>query len=189
MLRMNLATRPFYNERAVHLVLGLVALLAVTVIGLGAVRLTALSRAYDTLASAAETDERRAAAIETEAATLQRQTATGDLDALADATREANRLIDRRVFSWTEFLNRVETTLPADVMLTSLRPEIRADGVGVRVGVIARDVDAIVEFIERLETTGAFAELLAREEEITDAGTYRAVLFGEYRQRDPEPSP
>ena len=36
MLRTNLSTRPFYNERAVHLVLGLVALvvLALTVVNL-----------------------------------------------------------------------------------------------------------------------------------------------------------
>lgn len=188
MLRLNLATRPFYNERAVHLVLGLVALCAVTVAVLGALRLASLSSAYATLASAADNDERRAAEIQSDAVVLQRQTSTGDLDALADSARKANRLIDLRVFSWTEFLNRVEATLPADVMLTSLRPDIRADGVGVRVGVIARSTDAIVEFIERLETTGAFAEVLAREEEITEDGTYRAVLFGQYRQGEGEPS-
>ena len=188
MLRMNLATRPFYNEGAVHLVLGLVALAALTVTVLGAIELTSLSRTYSALAAAVDDDERRAAETESKAAGLQRQTALGDLGGLADATREANRLIDRRVFSWTEFLNRVEATLPADVMLTSLRPVISVEGVDVQVGVIARDVDAIVEFIERLETTGAFADILAREEEITDEGNYRAILFGQYRQ-GAEPAP
>ena len=46
----------------------------------------------------------------------------------ANGAREANRLIDQRTFSWTEFFNHIEETLPPDVMLTSVRP-IFNDGV------------------------------------------------------------
>lgn len=180
MLRMNLATRPFYNERAVHLVLGIVTLAAVTLAMFGVLTLTSLSREYAALAAAADDDERQAAEIESEVSGLQRETASGDIDALAAATHEANELIDQRVFSWTEFLNRIEITLPADVMLTSLRPEIRTNDVGVQIGVVARNINAIVEFIGRLEATGTFSDLLAREEEMADEGTYRAILLGRY---------
>ena len=179
---MNLATRPFYNERAVHLVLGLLGLAAATMSIFGAIELTSLSRTHATLAAAANEDQRRSARVYSETATLQRQIPSADLDALSDAIREANHLIHRRTFSWTEFLNHVESTLPPDVMLTLLRPNIGSDGVGIEVGVIGREVDGIVEFIERLERTGAFEEVLVRQEELVDDGTYRATLNGQYRQ-------
>ena len=44
MIRTNLATRPFYNERAVYMVLGLVALVGLVVLSVEAGRIIELSR-------------------------------------------------------------------------------------------------------------------------------------------------
>ena len=41
-------------------------------------------------------------------------------------------------------------------------------------------MDEIDAFIEALEATGAFTDVLAREQEMTDEGTYRALLVGRY---------
>lgn len=180
MLRTNLATRPFYNERIVHVVLGAVALVAVLALVTSAVRLSALFREQTALTTAAQEDEQRADEILDETAELQRAAGAAELDVLAAASREANRLIDQRVFSWTEFLNRIEATLPNDVMLTSLRPDVADRVVGVQIGIISQSVDAIDRFIERLEGTGAFVDVLSREEEITDDGLYRAILYGRH---------
>ena len=180
MLRTNLATRPFYNERIVHAVLGAVALVAVLVLVTSGIRLSALFREQTALTAAAQTNEQRADEILDETVELQRVAGTAELDLLATASREANRLIDQRVFSWTEFLNRIEATLPNDVMLTSLRPDVADRVVGVQIGIISQSVDAIDRFIERLEGTGAFADVLSREEEITDDGLYRAILYGRH---------
>jgi hypothetical protein len=45
-----------------------------------------------------------------------------ELQQVASAARAANALIDQRTFSWTAFFNHLETTMPPDVMLKSVRP-------------------------------------------------------------------
>lgn len=186
MLDCNLATRPFYNERAVHLALGIVGLLAGGAIGVGLWQAAELSRERGRLAAAAERDEGAARSAADETAKVRRTLAGVELDRLAAATAEANRLIERRAFSWTEFFNRVEQTLPAGVMLTSVQPDVADGVVTVTLGVIGRSVAEIDAFIDRLETTGVFTGVLPRDEAATDAGAYRTLLVGRYA---PAPSP
>lgn len=180
MLRVNLSTQPFYNERLVHLLLGLVGVAAALVCVSGVVQVTNLSRARTALIETAERDEAAAEALVAEA--LSRRQGVGDVDLsrVVAATDEANWLIDQRVFSWTAFFNHIEETLPRGVMLTSVRPRVEAGAIDVAIGVIGRRVADIDEFIAALEGTGAFADVLAREEEVTDEGMYRTLLVGRY---------
>ncbi len=180
MLHGNLSTRPFYNERAVHVLLWVVGLLAGIVLVAGGLEVTSLTRDRTTLMSVAERDEDTAQAMAAEAVSLRRQLGDSDLDRVVAATSEANWLIDQRVFSWTAFFNHIEETLPEDVMLTSVRPDVHEDVMSVAIGVIGQGVPDIDDFIAELEATGAFAEVLALEEEVTDEGTYRTLLVGQY---------
>ena len=180
---MNLATRPFYNERLVHVVLAALALLACGVLVTGGLRVRGLMNERASLTAAAAREEERALEISANTIQLQRDATGGELEVLAAATVEANRLIDQRTFSWTEFLNLIEATLPPDVMLTSLRPNVDTEGFGVLIGIVVRSVEAIDQFVEGLEATGAFEDVLSREEEIADDGSYRAVLFARYQQQ------
>ncbi len=180
MIHVNLSTRPFYNERVVHLVLGLVGLAAGALFVAGLLQAATLSRERGVLVALAERDEGAAAAADAAAADLRRQVRDEDLQRLVEAAGEANSLIERRVFSWTELFNRIEQTLPAGVMLTSVRPDIAAGDATVAIGVLGRGVADIDAFIDRLEATGTFAGMLAREESVTDAGTYRTLLVGRY---------
>ena len=192
MLTTNLSTRPFYNERAVHLALAVLGIAAVSVLAVCVVWLVDLARSNTELTAAADENERDAAGVAAQTAAIRRGIGDAELAALRDAASEANRLIDQRVFSWTEFFNRIERTLPADVMLTGVRPDHGELGVTVSVGVIGKSVADIDEFIERLEATGAFTDTLARREEITEEGTYRAELRGRYlpdRGAAPLPEP
>ena len=52
----------------------------------------------------------------------------------------------------------------------------------VRVGVVGRQVADIGVFIEGLEATGNFLEILVQEEEAVGEGAYRALLVGQYTQ-------
>jgi Tfp pilus assembly protein PilN len=183
MLRTNLATRPFYNERLVHLGLLLLTVASVLLLLVGGVRFRALASEHATLTAAAEQDEQRAGAIRERTVALQREAGTGEIELLRTAAFEANRLIDQRVFSWTEFLNVVEATLPSDVRLTALYPNVDAGDVTVQVGVIGRNVMAIFAFIEALEATGTFVDVIPSEEAITDEGMYRTILIGRYVQQ------
>jgi hypothetical protein len=175
---MNLATRPFYNDRAVHLVLAAVGLVVVTVLLLGGMRLVELSRTHRALTLQAENAEREAAAVSAQAARLERAAPADALEALRAAAEEANRLIERRLFSWTALFNVIEQTLPSDVMLTAVRPDADAQGASVELVVIGRRVADIEEFIRRLEETGRFEDVLARQGELDDEGMYRAQLRG-----------
>lgn len=186
MLRTNLATRPFYNERAIHVVLWSIALGAALLLMTGWIALSDLLQERATLIEASKSNEERAQEILDQTVTLKRGAGTTELYRLVAASLEVNFLIDQRVFSWTGFLNQIEATLPNDVMLTSVRPDVIDGTVGAQVGIVSQSVDAIGQFIERLEGTGAFADVLSREEEVTDDGLYRAVLYGQYVPRPSE---
>ncbi len=175
---MNLATRPFYNDRAVHLALAAVGLVAVSVFVLGGTRLVDLSRTHRALTVQAEAAERETATVSAQAARHERAAPAEAVEALSRAAEEVNRLIERRLFSWTAFFNLIEQTLPSDVMLTAVRPDTDDRGTSIDLAVIGRTVADIEEFIRRLEETGAFADVLARQGELNDEGMYRAQLRG-----------
>ena len=181
MIRTNLSTRPFYNEGAVRSWLAVLAILAVAATVFNVSRVVGYSRSDTELATQASRDEVRAAEIRATAAKLRASVDIKQVDVASGEARRANELIDRRTFSWTELFNRLETTLPAEVRITAVRPSLDRDRrIRLMISVLARGVDDVDEFMERLETTGAFANLLSREERINDAGQLVAVLECEY---------
>lgn len=188
MLRTNLATRPFYNERLAVMALGVAAALALAVLAAGAVRLVDLARLNGELRARMDRAVRATADLSARAAEVQRAATPRDLGALAEATREANTLITQRVFSWTDFFNRIETTLPPDVMVTEVRPEIEPGTVDVAMGVLGRSLESISRFVSSLETSGAFVGVLNRQVELTEDGMYRAVLRGRYLESTAPPA-
>ena len=185
MLRTNLATRPFYNERLVQAALGVVAALALAVLAAGVLRVVDLARLNGDLSARRDHAAQAAADLAARAAEVQRAVTSRDLEAMAEATREANTLITQRVFSWTDFFNRIETTLPPDVMVTEVRPEIEPGDVEVVMGVLGRSLDSISRFVTSLETSGAFVGVLNRQVELTEDGMYRALLRGRYLESAP----
>lgn len=180
MLRTNLATRPFYNERLARTALGVVLAIGLATLGAGVARLAELARLNGELSARRDAAAGAAADIQARTVEAQRAATPRDRTALIEATREANTLITQRVFSWTDFFNRIETTLPPDVMVTEVRPEIEPGTVDVAMGVLGRSLDAISRFVTSLETSGAFIGVLNRQVELTEDGMYRAVLRGRY---------
>ena len=183
MLRTNLATRPFYNERAVHVGLVLVGVLVVAVTISNVTRIIALSGRHTDLGLQASRDEGAAREMSSQTDAVRQEMDGAELQAISDAVSEANALIGLRMFSWTELFNRIETTLPPDVMMTSVRPEMVGERVSVSMVVVGRRIDAIDQFIEALEAIGSFERLLARQEEATADGMYRTMLRGRYLGR------
>ncbi len=99
------------------------------------------------------------------------------------AAREANVLIDRRAFSWTALLNQFQLTLPPDVRIASVSPNVDDDGRDERArsAAFARRVEDLTEFIDALETTGHFTECArGRTQAVEEDGTWRAELQGYY---------
>lgn len=181
MLRSNLATRPFYNERLVKTVL-VVALAAVALwTATNAATLYGLSRRNGLLADEIRSEGLRASGARAEAETVRRGLDAAQLRAVSGAAAEANALIQRRTFSWTFLFNQLETTLPADVRLVEVQPQADKDGrLMVSLAVVSRRIEDLDEFIRGLERTGAFSGVVSRTDEALEDGTIQSTLQGYY---------
>jgi Tfp pilus assembly protein PilN len=181
-IRANLATRPFYDERVVHLWLGLLAVVLALLTLSNVSRVVRTSRSDTRLSTEASQNEARAAELRESAARLRASVDPRRIETVSVEARQANELIDRRTFSWTEVLNLFETTLPDDVRITAVRPKMDSKrGFVLTISVVARGVDDVDEFMQKLEATGAFTELLTPEEHITDQGLLEASIEARYR--------
>lgn len=180
MLKTNLSTRPFYNERGVHAAALLVAVLVIAFTVWNVARLVTLSSRRSTLGAQIAADEQAAADLRSRAAALEASVDAVALAAVAGEAREAGALVDGRAFSWTMFFNHLEETLPPGVMLASVAPTVDDGDVMVSMVVVARRAEDVDDFMERLEASGAFAGILNVNDTVGDDGLHRASLRGVY---------
>ncbi len=181
MLRTNLATRPFYNARAVHVALGVLALVVLGVTLFNAFQIIRLTAAQQTLGADAERSEAEAARLRTDAANIRARIDAKELGVVSTAAREANEIIDRRAFSWTELFAQVEDVLPESVRITAVQPQIGSDGnFAVSLSVEARRVEDLDAFVEALETRSSFRNVLPVEEQTNEDGLIEGVIEGVY---------
>lgn len=185
MFRLNLSTRPFYNERAVHLVLGALAVGLAVLTVVNAREVVTLSARQTALRAVIAADDAKAGDLRQRAQALRAQLKVEDLESVLAAAREANLLIDRRTFSWSELLDHLEATLPPNVMLTAVSPQIEDGAITVSIGALGRSIDDVEAFITRLERTGAFTELLSASENPEESGLVRVAITGQYRPDTP----
>ena len=189
MLRTNLSTRPFYNERGVHLLLALAGVLVFALTAYNAIRIISLSRQNTDLSARVDRDRGEAQRLTGEAQRIRAGIDPDELQATAAAAIEANRLIGQRTFSWTGFFNRIEETMPPDVMLTAVQPSFENDVPVLTMTVLGRRTEDVDEFMEKLEATGAFDQVLPTQEDPTENGLHRVVLRAVYTGGGPdEPS-
>jgi hypothetical protein len=181
MLRTNLSTRPFYNVRAVQVLIGAAAALVLAFTLFNAIELLRLTTTQNTLGAHSAEAEAEAARLRGEAARMRAQIDPKDLAVVAAAAQEANGIIDRRAFSWTALFAEFEHTLPSDVRITAVQPRLERDGTFiVAMTVEARRVDDIDAFVEALETRGSFRNVLPHEEQTNEQGLIEAVIEGIY---------
>lgn len=181
MLRGNLSTRPFYNERFVRNVLTVLALVAIGLTVFNVVEILRLERAgRDARQTVAQNNE-QARDMRQQAQVIRQSINQAQLEAVRIAARDANALIDRRAFSWTALLNYFQATLPPDVRVASVRPQIDEDGrMLVAISVYARRFDDLSEFEDALEETGAFTDVLSRQMGQEADGSLRAEIQAYY---------
>lgn len=187
MLRTNLSTRPFYNERAVHVAIGAIAVVVLALTAFNVTRVVALSRQNTELSGRVARDQAEADRLTREAAAIRKAINKEELALVAGSAREANELIDRRTFSWTAFFNFIEATMPPDVMLIAVRPSVKDEQTRITMTVLGRRTEDIDEFVEKLEATGAFNDVFPAQGDPTDQGLQRAILEGVYTGPGAEP--
>ena len=181
MLRTNLSTRPFYNERALHGLLGLTAAIVVVLTIFNLAQIILLTRRQSSLSEQAAAAETRATELRAQAVRTRQAIDANELDAMSVAARESNTIIDQRLFSWTDLLNRLENTLPDNVRITALRPSVARNGtITVTMTVAAQGVDDIEQFMANLEETADFSDVYPLDDEPSEDGGVRASLEGKY---------
>lgn len=180
MLRTNLSTRPFYNDRAIHVGIGLAAVLLTALTVWNVVRVVTLSRQNTELATRVNRDHDEAAQLRQMAAQIRGRLNKEELQQIAASARDANTLIDQRTFSWTAFFNHIEGTMPPDVMLSSVRPAVKDGTTTVVMQVLGRRTQDIDEFIEKLEASGAFAGVVPTQTSPTEEGLSNVTLQAVY---------
>jgi hypothetical protein len=181
MLRTNLSTRPFYNDRAVRVGLGVLALVALALTAFNVSEIVRLrSQSRDQRQAIAQNDE-QARAMRDKAAAIRRSIDRDKLNAVQLQAREANMLIDRRAFSWTELLNQFQSTLPADVRIGRVSPQVDTGGrMLVAITVYSRRIEDLDGFMDALQNTRAFSEVLSRSDAPQEDGTLHSEVQAYY---------
>lgn len=181
MLRTNLSTRPFYNEQRVHALLAMAGAVVVALTVFNLVEIVVLSRQQSKLGSNATAADTRARELRAHAVQIRQGLDKKQLEAISTEAREANAIIGQRLFSWTELLNRLGDALPEEVRITSMRPSVDVGGaITIQMNVTARRVEEIDRFLKSLESTGAFTDMLPRDQTTNDDGLLQASLEGHY---------
>ena len=186
MIRGNLATRPFYNERLIHRWLAVLTLLALALTIYNVTQVLYYSRSDTDLKARADADDARAAELVAAATALQQGQDDSQSRLTSVAALEANQLIALRTFSWSALLNHFEAALPPDVRITAVRPAAQTGRRRTIVmTVVGRSVDAIDAFMQNLEDTGAFVDALSRDEQVNDADEIEAAIEAAYAPAAP----
>jgi Tfp pilus assembly protein PilN len=163
---LNLSTQPFPAYRAgnVALVCLLVALAVVSVWqASGFVQYSDMARSIRPLEQ-----ERRveAEALGKRVAELELPLARPESKAKLNEIGFLNHLILRKNLSWTKLFGLLESMVPENVHFTALTPEIGEDGsVLLRLGVRARSIDDVKEFLQRVEQSPMFQKINVTIEE------------------------
>ena len=181
MLRTNLSTRPFYNERAAQIALCVLALLLVAFTAFNLVQWRSLSARHGQLMARVGDDERKAAALRNKADLARRSVDRAEFERVTAEVRDANVLIDERAFSWIGLLNTLEATMPPNVRIQSIRPAADQEGnLTVTMVAVGRRAEDIEQLVDQLEATRSFRHLYSRTETTDQQGLLEVTLEGQY---------
>jgi Tfp pilus assembly protein PilN len=181
MIRTNLSTRPFYNERVVSLWLALFIVIAAAATLFNTTRVLRYSHSDTEQGTSASRDESRASELRRSAAKLRGSVDAKQIERASNEARQANDLIDRRTFSWTELFNLFEKTLPSDVRITAVRPDVNLGKFRLRIAVVARSVEDLNQFLNNLQATAMFPRVGSQISERFGEGEVVADLEVEYQ--------
>ena len=177
MIRTNLSTRPFYNERIVRLGLLVFLLVVAAATAFNVTRVVRYSRSDTQLSERAARDEARAADLRKSAVRLRATVDPKQIEYASLEARQANDLIDRRTFSWTEIFNLFESALPDEVRITSFRSKIEKGQIVLTITIVARGAEDVSSFMDNMERTGVFSQVGATlEERMNEQGQLQASL-------------
>jgi Tfp pilus assembly protein PilN len=190
MITPSLASRPFLNTRPVWVMTIVAGCVALVLIALNIRFYLTTNRMVEGEISTRDALEERFGELESDArqeiAFLNR-VPWRTLGARVNAT---NLVLQEHAFSWLQMLDDIERVMPYDVRLARIGPSVGPDGVMLNFEVLARNRDAMLNFIDNLVEDPKFDEpTLASEQtpEDSDTGTYLLTMRVRYLASEEAP--
>lgn len=168
-LEINLAADPYRNDTPLVALLVTLALAAFGLSGWGAFVYATASSERARLEQDLADHDRHMAEMKQEADALTAALAKVDHETLSSQASFVAGILEQRNFSWTTLFNVLERTVPWDVRLTSVRPVFRSGTVEIELTGTAQDLDALLDFQERLLDSPHFEGVLPGNYERSEA--------------------
>jgi hypothetical protein len=186
-VRLNLATRPFRNERLPNLlaVAGLFAVLVVSAWHVWVAR-DVLPDRTSSLIQALGEREAESARIRAEETSL--RALRPDAASIAE-WKLVKDLVDQRVFSWSTLFSVLEETLPDGVRLEALQPQVRDGQISLEMQASSRTHEEAMLLLSSMEARPEFAGVQPRSRSTLDDGSIAMVLaVKQYLPQEPKPA-
>lgn len=185
-LHLNLAARPYRNDRPFFVGMSVLGVLTAFLL------FNNVATAFDYLENTRSTREEiaeieKAIAAENEKAERsEREIRNVNLQTLNTQTAYINAQIAERAFSWTRLLDALERTVPPDVRLLSLNPAIdeKTGITQLQLECVAKNQNGMVKMLRGLLGDPIFRGAFPRMERREDDGTYRFSITVEYLQSE-----
>lgn len=175
---LNLASKPFFNNRkfyAATLLLGLV------LVGLSATNLLLyLAHRSQSLRLNRELANQTAEAgrLEQEQQEIWARLQRPETEDFLNLVDYLNPLIARRAFSWTRFLNQLEDLVPYQVQIVAITPRIAENEIVVEIFCNARSGADYIEFVSRLEADADFYQVNLMTEDVSKSPNFVGKHYG-----------
>lgn len=154
---LNLASRPFRKDRAILIASGAVGVLMLGTLGLLLFLVEAGRESVrETQAQLTRLDA-QVATTSREVSELEKTIRQPGNDILLDRSILINTLIGRKAISWTYIFTDLETVLPWNVRVMSIRPQVNAQNqLFLDMTVAADSPEPVIQFIQKLEESEVF---------------------------------
>lgn len=189
MLKGNLSTRPFYNDRLVSFVVLVIAIGAIALTAFNATELRALYKQRADFATKIDADTAEAVRLDHQTAALNKTVDPKDMKVLWNGAHEANDLIDKRTFSWTTFLGVIERTLPYGAKVVEVAPKPDKGVMRMEIVVVCKTSDDLENLVRSMEKTKLFTEVFPSDRNPNDDGTETALIQAVYLAAPAAPPP
>jgi hypothetical protein len=163
----NLASRPFVNNRKFYLMAGGLLLVLLGLSNWNFSEFQAVRARRADLNELLARDRARFNALGREQEKVLARLQTPETADFLDRLEHTNQLIRRRTFSWTLLLNDLERLTPPNLQVTSIKPQINSRGIIVEIVANGRSSKDNIQFVSNLEASGKFYDVSPLYEDLS----------------------
>lgn len=166
---LNLSTRPFHAYRAKNIALAAILVVLIVVSVVQAAGFMRYSRRAHSIRGTEQDLRVDVASLAERQTELESRLDRPESSAKLNEIGFLNHIILRRDFSWTHLFGILEDMIPDNVHLSSLSPNVGADGkLTLNLAVKAKSIADVTVFIRRLEQSPVFEKVIVSAEEKKD---------------------